>query len=308
MTTARRPTTISVLGLCFVLSLSGCAGQAPNGRTSAATPTATASPTPLPTVSTSPFTPIPPVRVAVIGDYGSGFASQHAVADRMCKWRENHPFDHVITTGDNIYPDGSRAHFQDKFFEPYDCLLSDDVLFHASLGNHDYVTRDGADILNEEAFGMPKRNYVLRLGGVRFVIADSIDWKKEWLRRATRARPEDRWTVVVFHNPVYTAGEYREAARSLRPELPRLFGRRGVDLVLNGHDHLYFASRSLRGIRYVVTGGGGATLYACHETRYADECQARNHFVYVVAGPERITVRAVPPVGRAFHRFATTGR
>ena len=274
------------------------------------TPSDTASPSPAVTPIPSPTIGQPPrrLRFAVIGDYGSGFVSQHEIADRMCEWRRDHGFRLVVTTGDNIYPDGSKQYFRDNFFEPYDCLLSNGVRFRASLGNHDHQTRRGLDVIEEPAFGMPKRNYVIRNRGVRLVFADSTELNREWLSEALRARPDDRWTVVVFHHPVYTVGTYKAFASTFRPELPRLFRRRGVDLVLNGHDHLYFASKPLRRIRYVVTGGGGATLYRCGDGWYEDECQARNHFLYVVAGAERITVRAVPASGAPFHRFATTGR
>lgn len=254
------------------------------------------------------MTPAAPFRFAVIGDYGSGWVSQHEVADRMCAWRNDHPFDDVITTGDNIYPDGSKEHFRRNFFSPYACLLDRGVEFHASLGNHDYVTRRGRDVMEEPAFGIPKRNYVYREGGVRFVIADSNSLDRDWLRQALRPVATDRWTVVVFHHPVYSASPERPSEAGYRPSLPRLFRRRGVDLVLNGHAHIYFASKPLRRIRYVITGGGGASLYSCTEKWFADECQARNHFVYVVAGPDRLTVKAVPPTGAPFHRFTTSGR
>lgn len=261
-------------------------------------------PTPTPSSTVAPTT----FRFAVIGDYGSGWPSQHEVADRMCEWREVHPFDDVITTGDNIYPDGSRQYFQRGLFAPYSCLFDAGVEFHSSLGNHDYVTRRGGDVLDEPAFGMPKRNYVYREGGVRFVIADSNVLDREWLRRALRSRPADRWTVVVFHHPVYSASPERPSEPGYRPTLPRLFRKRGVDLVLNGHAHVYFASVPMRKIRYVITGGGGASLYSCEPMWFSDECQARNHFVYVVATAERITVRALAPTGAPFHRFSTTGR
>ena len=282
-------------------------GPGPRQATSSATPTQTQTPLPTPSPSPTPTRP-PRLRFAVIGDYGSGFVSQQLVADRMCEWREEHGFRLVVTTGDNTYPDGAREHFQQKFFGPYDCLLREGVRFRASLGNHDHQTRRGRDVIEEPAFGMPSRNFVIRTKGVRFVVADSTGMDREWLSEATRARSDDRWTIVVFHHPVYTAGTYKESAAALRPELPRLFQERGVDLVLNGHDHLFFASKSLRKIRYVVTGGGGATLYRCTDAWYAAACQARNHFLYVVAGNERITVRAVPISGPPFHRFATTGR
>jgi predicted phosphodiesterase len=263
--------------------------------------------TPSATPTASPGPP-EPLRFAVIGDWGSGWPSQHAVADRMCAWREERPFDLVMTTGDNIYPDGSQQHFQRKFFTPYDCLLRDGVRFHAALGNHDFVTDRGGDELDEPAFGMPKRNYVLRQNGVRFVVWDSNVMDREWLSRATRARALDRWTIVLFHHPVYSPGPQRGSTPGFRPSLPRLFRARGVDLVLNGHDHIYSATKPLRRIRYVVTGGGGASLYPCGEAWFSVECQSRNHFLYVVVHPDHIGVRAVPTVGHPFHRFQTTGR
>lgn len=180
--------------------------------------------------------------------------------------------------------------------------------FHAALGNHDFVTRRGGDILDEPAFGMPKRNYVYRARGVRFVIADSNALDREWLDHALEPRPLDRWTIVVFHHPVYSPAPTRPSEPGYRPSLPKIFREHGVDLVLNGHAHIYFASKPLRKIRYVVTGGGGASLYSCSKQSYVDRCRAGNHFVYVVATPELITVRAIPPTGPPFHKFTTEGR
>ena len=228
----------------------------------------------------------------------------------MCAWRERHPFDVVITTGDNVYPDGHPRYFQQRFFKPYECLLSAGVLFHASLGNHDYLTGRGRPEIEEPAFGMRKRNYVLRIAGVRFVIADSNQLDRSWLSRALVARAADRWTVVVFHHPVFSPGAHPERGSTpgYRPSLPRLFRARNVDLVLNGHDHLYAATWSLRRIRYVVTGGGGASLYPCGSAWFSERCSSRHHFLYVSATEDEITVTAVPRAGRVFHRFTTRGR
>ena len=88
-----------------------------------------------------------------------------------------------------------------------------------------------------------------------------------------------------------------------------MFRRRGVDLVLNGHDHNYEVSKSLDGIRYVVTGGGGAVIRTCGTLLPTSAiCIARYHFLEIVVGPKRIEVRAIPRRGRPFHSFTTTGR
>src|SRR3990170_4854167 len=135
-------------------------------------PALTSGPGQTPTPTPSP-SEVPELRFAVIGDFGSGDANERAVADRMCEWRKRHPFDDVFTTGDNIYPDGSRSRFEDAFFDPMACLLDNGVEFHASLGNHDIVTNNGRPEIEEPAFGMKKRNYVVREGGVRIVLVDS---------------------------------------------------------------------------------------------------------------------------------------
>ena len=246
------------------------------------------------------------LRFAVIGDMGSGGSEQKALAKRMCRFRRRRPFNVVITTGDNVYPDGARRRFRRKFFEPYACLLRAGVKFHASLGNHDYVTRRGGPELTTPAFGMRARNYVVRRKHVRFVVVDSNRLRMRWLRRRLWTARGDRWTIVVFHHPVYSPGLHGSTP-GLRPRLPRLFRRTGIDLVLNGHDHIYSYSRPLDGIRYVVTGGGGASLYPCSSQPFSAMCRERHHFLYVVARSRRIRVRAVPINGRPFGTFSTTG-
>jgi 3',5'-cyclic AMP phosphodiesterase CpdA len=265
---------------------------------------------PLPTVSlpTGSASPEPaPFTFAVIGDFGTGDAVQRAVANRMCSWRDNHGFDLVFTTGDNVYPDGHPDRFEKNFYRPYECLTDNGVAFHAVLGNHDAQTDNGRPEIEDEAFGMSGRNYVVRANGVRFVMIDSNNVNMDFLRRATRTEEGDLWTVVAMHHPVYSPGDGHGSEPGFRPRLPRLFRKRGVDLVLQGHDHLYAVTKPLRGIRYVVTGGGGAGLYGCTTQSFSAKCEERHHFLYVTATPDELTVQAVPAKGKVFHTFSTSG-
>jgi 3',5'-cyclic AMP phosphodiesterase CpdA len=266
---------------------------------------------PLPTVSLP--TGSPPgeepdgFSFAVIGDFGSADDTQQAVADRMCSWRDDHGFDLVFTTGDNVYPDGHPDRFEEAFYEQYACLTDDGVAFHAVLGNHDAQTDNGRPEIEDEAFGMNGRNYVVRTNGVRFVMIDSNALNMDFLRRATRARSGDEWTIVSMHHPVYSPGDGHGSEPGFRPKLPRLFRKRGVDLVLQGHDHLYAVTKPLRGIRYVVTGGGGAELYGCTDKAFSAKCAERHHFLYVTATDDELVVTAVPDEGKTFHTFRTEG-
>lgn len=289
--------SVFLFGLVLLASCSGPRDAAPAPGATVVTPTA--SPAPAPTER---------FRFLALGDFGSGSAEQYAIANRMCRLRTNRGFDHVVTTGDNVYDDGDPAMFDVAFFEPYACLLDGGVRFHSVLGNHDIRTDNGRPELDEPAFGMPRRNYVWRAGGVRFVMANSNAFNFEWMRKALTPADGDRWTVVSFHHPVYSSGVYGPTP-GLRPKLPRMFRNKGVDLVLNGHEHHYEVSNELRGIRYVVTGGGGASVRPCGETRwFRNVCMSRFHFLEIVAGPDQIVVKAVPSGGRFFHRFTTDGR
>lgn len=299
-------------GLCLLAAtLAACAGSDDFSRarsnlatTPAVTPTGSTTPTPGPTGTPPPV----PFRFLAIGDHGAGTSEQHAVADRMCGVRERRAFDLVVTTGDNVYDEGHPDRFEAAFFDPYRCLLNAGVRFRATLGNHDIRTNGGRPELNEPAFGFEGRNYVFRRGGVRFVMADSNNMNFEWLRAALTPEATDRWTVVAFHHPVYATGEYGPTP-GFTPRLPRMFRRKGVDLVLNGHEHQYSVTRDLRGIRYAVTGGGGASVRDCGEPAwFTATCLERFHFLEILAGPDRIEVKAIPARGPAIHRFTTLGR
>ena len=96
--------------------------------------------------------------------------------------------------------------------------------------------------------------------------------------RALRADPDVDFVVAVFHQCAYSTGGHGSDA-GVRHSFASLFDRHRVDLVINGHNHLYERTDPIRGGRptlpapsgatvlpdqdgttYVVVGGGGASL------------------------------------------------
>src|SRR5215471_2940186 len=77
------------------------------------------------------------VRFAIIGDSGTGDSNQYEVAAQMSRQRAALPFTFVLMLGDNIYGGHSKSDLKRKFADPYQQLMSDQVKFYASLGNHD---------------------------------------------------------------------------------------------------------------------------------------------------------------------------
>jgi 3',5'-cyclic AMP phosphodiesterase CpdA len=65
-----------------------------------------------------------------------------------------------------------------------------------------------------------------------------------WLEATLRDNP-NRWTIVLQHQPVYSIARNRRTPE-LESRLVPLYDRYGVDLVLQGHDHVYGRTHKLR--------------------------------------------------------------
>ncbi|MBN9520194.1 metallophosphoesterase family protein [bacterium] len=152
-------------------------------------------------------------------------------------------------------------------------------------GNHEYSDPKGITRHWRPQFTLPEHGpegltetcYFLDYQGVRVVVLNSNEKHAEqaaWLEKTLATNP-NRWTVVTFHHPFYSpvAGRdnpaVREAWRKVFDAVPK-----GVDLVLQGHDHTYGRSglmrednrldgtqvQTARGTVYVVS-VSGAKLY-----------------------------------------------
>lgn len=251
-------------------------------------------------------------RFVALGDLGSGKPEQLAVAEAMCNLRREQPFDHVVTTGDNVYPTGDSKDFANKFIRPYSCLLSDGVRFHAVLGNHDIDNEfKGLSQVDQPVFGFNgSPYYTWSLGPVNFIMANSQTMdleldspagtgkQYEWMLEQAENMKDGDWTVVVFHDPVFSTGVKHPSKPGWAEAVGEPLAAAGVDLILNGHDHNYQHAES-DGVNYIVTGGGGGAIYPCDEpfVEPVDECISAYHFVEIEAKESAMTVTAVAPDG-----------
>jgi len=60
---------------------------------------------PVTTTSLAPLPPAEPIRLAVIGDFGTGSSDEYQVAALIEAMAEDDPIAAVVTTGDNFYND-----------------------------------------------------------------------------------------------------------------------------------------------------------------------------------------------------------
>lgn len=122
-------------------------------------------------------------------------------------------------------------------------------------GNHEYVKIEAGEAATTRLSdhwrrqftlpfngppGLEETCFVVRRGDLCFVALNSNERIAEqaiWLDRVLAESPRP-WIVCSFHHPIYSAAKNRDNA-ALRQAWKPVFDRHGVDLVLQGHDHVY---------------------------------------------------------------------
>jgi predicted phosphodiesterase len=164
-----------------------------------------------------------------------------------------------------------------------------------AVGNHEYVG-DLSVPLWKRFFRQQARqsHYAFELGSVRVLVLNScfaddpsiVEPQLAWLRNELGKR-FDGWTVVLFHHPAYSVGvansvmNPRAEWRIVQEKFVPLFESMGVDLVLNGHTHIFERSRK-NGVEYLIAGpAGGMIGIAGTEnpwTLYSNRTRTMTHF------------------------------
>jgi tartrate-resistant acid phosphatase type 5 len=311
---AGRVTRRQMLGLLAAGFLTACTstrreqGSALPSSTSTPTaaPTTTATTEPHPVGDPTFDTAHPMSGFVAFGDFGGGPA-QGAVAGGILQWvRDGHRVDAIVTTGDNVYNAGSPTLFDAYLKAPYRALQTTGRPMWATLGNHDEAVPGYGD-QQLKFLGLPPLPFTETLPGVRLLFLDANhpdDAQARWLadRLAEPAPPP--FTVAVFHQPVYSCGPHGRTAAVISHWYPLLDSGK-VSLVLNGHDHDYQRFLSAEGTTFIVTGGGGQTLYPLVPGCSAPEMRVgvvKNHFTGIEVYSDRMAVTAVATDGNVIDR------
>jgi hypothetical protein len=174
--------------------------------------------------------------------------------------------------------------------------------------------------------GAEATTYVTEWQGVRFVALDgtsaldlgTLDAQTRWLD-AVLAKPGARWTVVFFHQPIFTCARPGDTP-PLKVAWVPLFEKHGVDLVLQGHDHCYSRLTSAQGWesgRAARAAGGhqgpvymvsvaGAKMYGLNDramTQPDRVAEDSSLFQVVEVSGERLKVRSYLNTGLLYDGF-----
>jgi predicted phosphodiesterase len=177
----------------------------------------------------------------------------------------------AVLHGGDIVHKGTDFEMWTSYFDSMSTIEKSKILFPA-VGNHEYL-RDQAVPLWKRFFRYEARDahYSFDLGAAHVIAlnsnfdydpnqkGDQIAWLKSEL-----AVPA-KWKIVYFHHPGYSEGianspvAPRKEHVFVQSTLIPLFEENHVDLVLNGHVHLFETSVK-NGIRYLTVGPAGGKM------------------------------------------------
>ncbi len=244
-------------------------------------------------------------RFVVYGDTRSRHEIHETVARAIAKAEP----DFVLHTGD-LVADGRDSAQWEKFFTIEAPLLANTV-FYPSLGNH-----ERNDPHYYQFFEQRLPYYSFDWGQVHIAIVDTDmrnfaatdeardkEWKEQtaWLDSDLLKSQKSVFRFVMFHHPVFTAVGSRQNEKSISADLVPILERGRVQAVFSGHDHNY-QHHEKNGIRYIVTGGGGAPLYEVDKPipDITKKVEKREHYLQVRVAPDRATVEAIGLDGVVF--------
>jgi hypothetical protein len=242
----------------------------------------------------------------VYGDTRTNPGTHQAVVDAYAPLNP----DFVIHAGDlwDGYPGGAGQFSRILSSHPNIAALMSRNLFLVAQGNH-----ESADDVLSFRPSIVRNNatmYSFRMDNAFFVVLGmdpsgpvTVAYLKQQL--ASPAAVSADWRFVVSHYPVWSGGSHRNFGYA---DLEDVCGRGKVNVFFSSHDHNYQRTYQLldqlatderddleafRGPVYMVTGGGGAPLYAVSKipdiTKVAASAQ---NFVEVTSSPQKLTVKA----------------
>jgi len=257
------------------------------------------------------FTTVPVsgvITVGVLGDARDKVDVWQAVQRRM----RDRAVSMQVTTGDLVFT-GTQQSLYDKWLDgiwkdpadPNRFVTLGQQMMVMVAGNHE---NDAARFFG--AFALPGNGEYAEtyasfdVGNTHFVVLDDqplaligegehaqqmLAWVKEDLARADGNRAQVPFVTVVHHRGLYTTSSHADDydVLDLRKMLAPVYDANHVDLVVNGHDHAFERSKTLRagadprgapavvaagqGTVYVVNAGAGADPYGVSASPFIEK-------------------------------------
>jgi hypothetical protein len=243
--------------------------------------TAPITPTPNPNPNPQPIpTPSPPITFVGAGDIADCSNEAGANAEATARLIDRISDGIVFTAGDNAYFNATSEEFANCYGPRWGRFRN---RTYPSPGNHEYQISAAPyfDYFGDRAGPMRGAGFwSYTLGNWHIVSLNSNvpvgpgSEQLTWLKRdlddnKPMVNAGARCQLVYWHHPLFTSGP-SAGSNALMVTVWQLLYQYGVDVVVNGHDHLYERFDGMdptgrrdipAGIREYIAGTGGAALY-----------------------------------------------
>ena len=198
----------------------------------------------------------------VFGDNHAGFFYDDSATIKMIRLmnREDRfkklPIDFVMNLGDVTFYKGRESNY--RVYNKLRSMIKWPVI--SLMGNHDYVKGGGRyfkQYLGKYEFSFTDRNsYFIVLDNK---ITDLTNEQLAWFEDELKKSAPYRHRFLFMHKPPLSLSQqswFRPELGAWSYRLMKLCEKYSVDIVFAGHEHM-FKERTLGGVRYVISGGGG---------------------------------------------------
>jgi 3',5'-cyclic AMP phosphodiesterase CpdA len=252
----------------------------------------------------------PKFSFVVLGDTRAGDPAADGIYRQLIASAMQSNPDLILNTGDEIDKPGSTECWE-RF---WDLSKNVTIPYFLTVGNHDiHPAVAGSEDIYRRQVELPGNElyYSFVAGNALFAVLDSnlrgeekriTDGQFRWLE-ALLASSKEKHRFVFIHHPLFPetgtgkhAGNSLDRYRDDRNRLHLLFVKYRVTAVFAGHEHLYLR-KTIDGIVYIITGGGGAPLYA------QEEEGGFHHYVRMTVDGDQVAGEVVDVNGRIRDRF-----
>lgn len=267
---------------------------------------------------TSPTSAPPPADAVLVGAGDIALCADLTPAEATAKLLDVTPGT-VFTAGDNTQAYGTYEEFRDCYNPTWG--RHRERTFPAP-GNHDYATADAAPYYAYFGFraGSAARGYYSYTAGSWHVVVlnnyidvGSGSSQLQWLA-SELIEVMAPCTLAYWHEPLFSSAQ--NGPNPMMREIWRVLYRFGVDVVVNGHDHVYerFGPQNpdgqadpANGIRQFTVGTGGAPLYEFVRVSANSEVRAKVHGVLkLTLRPGSYNWEFVPVAGQTFRDLGSS--
>ncbi|MFC7677914.1 phosphodiester glycosidase family protein [Paenibacillus sp. GCM10028914] len=208
----------------------------------------------------------------------------------------------IYQAGDMVDKGFNENQWNLWFREAQEAFLNTTLV--GAIGNHEVMgTKGNSDFLahfNQPGNGVPSlqgTNFSFDYKDAHFIVLNSeyqYEEQKEWLEQDL-AKTTKKWKIAMFHRGPYGSIYDTVEVRDLwAPVLEKY----NVDLVLNGHDHMYLRTHLMKdkqvstdgqGTTYVIAGSSGSKFYPLTSRdwqKVTDEEQTQMYASVEITGDE----------------------